>query len=248
MLEGDMKRILRVLAVAAIAVFVALPSVALAQSTSPSYGVDEVFFGSGGELNACSAGGEYCSKQSAGELTVGNTSSESYEAQAGFNTTDQPLLEVAVPDAVVDFGELDVQEESKDSATFQVRTYLASGYQVYLVGTAPKISAHTMDGMGDGTEGAPSMTGIEQFGINLVDVPIVQVPDLDFSFGVAGDLYDDAAVYAWPDTADETRAIAMSNKSSGQTNYTMTMVANMSGVTPAGVYMTALSVVVVPTF
>lgn len=248
MLEEDMKRILRVLVVAAIAVFVAVPSVVLAQSTSPNYGVDEVFFGSGGELDACSAGGEYCSKQSAGELTVGNTSSSRYEAQAGFNTTDQPLLEVAVPDAVVDFGELDVQEESKDSATFQVRTYLASGYQVYLVGSAPKIAAHTMDGAGEGLNGAVSTPGIEQFGLNLADVPPVQVPDGDFSFGVPGDLYDDAAVYAWPDVVDETRAIAMSAKSSGQTNYTMTMVANMSGVTPAGAYKTALSVVVVPTF
>lgn len=241
-----MKRILRVFAVFAVAVFVAVPSVALAQSTSPNYGVDEVFFGSGGELNACSEGGEYCSRQSAGELTVGSTSSANYTAQAGFNTTDQPLLEVAVPDAIVDFGELSVQSEAKDSATFQVRTYLASGYQVYLVGTAPKIPAHTM--MSIGETQSLSTPGTEQFGINLADTAPVQVPDTGFSFGQPVPPYDTAAAYAWPAAADETRTIAGSAKSSGQTNYTMTMVANMSGVTPAGVYKTALSVVVVPTF
>lgn len=241
-----MKRILRVLAVLAVVLFAALPSIALAQSTSPSYGVDEVFFGSGGELDSCSGGGEYCSKQSAGELTVGNTSSTNYEAQAGFNTTDQPLLEVAVPDAVVDFGELSVLTEGKDSATFQVRTYLASGYQVYLVGTAPKISEHTI--MSIGEIQSLSTPGTEQFGINLADTAPVQVPDTGFSFGQPVSPYDTGAAYAWPTATDETRAIAGSAKSSGQTNYTITMVANMSGVTPAGEYKTALSVVVVPTF
>jgi hypothetical protein len=58
------------------------------QSSSSSYQVNEVFFGTGGELNACS--GSYCSKQSAGELTVGNTKGTAFQAQAGFNTDRIP--------------------------------------------------------------------------------------------------------------------------------------------------------------
>jgi len=242
-----MKRFLRVFIVLAIVGVAFVPSLAFAQSTSPGYGVDEVFFGSGGELEACSEDGQYCSKQSAGELTVGSTSSDRYEAQAGFNTTDQPLLEVAV-NGSVDFGELSMSETRSGSASFQVRTYLARGYQVYLVGTAPKIASHTLAGMGSALTPAIAEPGIEQFGISLRDVAPVQVPDGDFSFGRAMAPYDQPAAYAWVDAADETRAIAESDKSSGQTNYTISMVANMSNITPAGHYTTSLAVVAVPVF
>jgi len=242
-----MKRFLRVFIVLAIVGVAFVPSLAFAQSTSPSYGVDEVFFGSGGELEACSEDGQYCSKQSAGELTVGSTSSSSYEAQAGFNTTDQPLLEVAV-NGSVDFGELSVSETRSGSATFQVRTYLARGYQVYLVGSAPKITSHTLAGMGNSSTAAFPITGTEQFGISLMDTEPVQVPDSGFSFGDALQPYDQPAAYAWPAAADETRAIAQSTTSSGQTNYTISMVANMSNITPAGRYATNLAVVAVPVF
>ena len=62
-----------------------VPSLAwAAQSNSSNYSVDEVFFGSGGELNACST--SFCSKQAAGETTVGNTSSSNFQAQTGFNS------------------------------------------------------------------------------------------------------------------------------------------------------------------
>src|ERR1700729_3951161 len=73
-----------------------MPAVALAggQSSSPDYQVNEVFFGSGGELNACSS--NFCSKQSAGETAVGNTSSPNFQAQAGFNTDRTPYIQFDV--------------------------------------------------------------------------------------------------------------------------------------------------------
>ncbi len=64
------------------------------QSCSSTYGVSESFFGSGGVDTCPTIGGnEYCAKQSAGELTVGNTKGGQYQAQAGFNTDRTPYIE-----------------------------------------------------------------------------------------------------------------------------------------------------------
>jgi hypothetical protein len=110
-----------------------LPTVTFAcatgqQSCSSSYSVGETFFGSGGNLNSCS--GSYCSKQSAGELAVGDTASTNYQAQAGFNTDRQPYLQMLVNTTSINLGVLNSGSTSAGTATFLVKTYLASGYVV----------------------------------------------------------------------------------------------------------------------
>jgi hypothetical protein len=220
-------------------------AVTTAQSTSTNYRVDEYYFGTGGELNACSS--SYCAKQSAGEAAVGNTTSTNYQAQGGFNTTDVPLLEVAV-NGSIDLGILDTSLTHTGVASIQVRTYLASGYNMIISGSAPTYGSNTLTTLAAPT---PSQTGVEQFGINLRDnatpnvgVDPAQYPDSSFSFGVP------AADYNIPDsfTYNNGAIIASSNKSSGRTDYTLSMIANIKPSTPAGQYTTNLSVVVVPTF
>ena len=80
------------------ALLVLAPAIVLAntvpQASSSNYRVNEIFFGSGGNLRACSS--TYCSKQAAGETGVGNTSSNGYQANAGFNTDRQPWLQFTV--------------------------------------------------------------------------------------------------------------------------------------------------------
>src|SRR5258708_38765685 len=73
-------------------------------SSSPDYQVNEVFFGAGGELNACST--NYCSKQSAGETAVGNTASPTFQAQAGFNTDRTPYIQIEVSITNINLGTL----------------------------------------------------------------------------------------------------------------------------------------------
>ena len=222
---------------------------AYAQSSSESYMVNEYFFGSGGELDACST--SYCSKQAAGEVTVGSTSSDFYMAQAGFNTTDVPLLEVAV-NGSVDFGVLSAQSTATGTATVQVRTYLASGYDIIVAGDPPKYgAAHTLDRL---ESPDPASAGTEQFGINLVENTTLgigsdpeQVPDdpsNPFSFGYAATNYNVDGAFMYEDGD----VVAKSDSSSGQTNYTVSFIANMSGATPAGQYTTELSFVVISTF
>lgn len=257
-----------------IVVFLFLCSVSFAapvyaqQSSSTNYQVNEVFFGSGGELEACS-GGQYCAKQSAGELTVGSTKSTNYKAQAGFNTDRTPWIEVSVQTPSVNMGVLDSSHPNIGTAQFYVKSYLSSGYVVQTVGTPPTYAGHTFT-----TPNTPatSSPGTEQFGMNLVantavtgavdgtgtsmpnfGTDPVQHTDAGFPsdpFGL-GDAYNSGSqVY---DTTNQFKytsgdIIASASSSSGYTYYTISYIFNISPVTPAGTYIMNQSLVATGTF
>ncbi len=229
------------------------------QSSSASYGVDETFFGSGGELNACST--SYCTKQSAGETAVGNSGSASYQIQAGNNTFRDNSLEMIVNAANIDLGVLTNTSTKTASATFSVKSYLASGYAVYTHSPGPKNSSHILQALGVPSSSA---TGSEQFGINLVantcpansspsglggcsgglGADPQEVPDSTFSFGQAAAGYNTADSYKYVDGD----VIAYSNTSSGQTDYTISYLYNISPVTPGGSYKIGHVLVATSTF
>lgn len=240
------KQILAGMSLFALAV-IACPTIALAaQSSSSHYSVDEVNFSSGGQLNACSA--NYCSKQSAGELVVGNTSSTNYQAHGGFNTNREELLEVSVNGGPIDLGVLDPSTTHAGSTTFSVRNYEASGYSVIISGASLHTATHTLAAL---TSPTAAQAGTEQFGINLrkntspnVGADVQQLPDSTFSFGQPMANYNTADKFQYVDGD----TIASSAKSSGETVYTMSVIANVNTGTPAGVYTGLLSVIVTPTF
>lgn len=229
------------------------------QSSSTNYGIDETFFGSGGELNACST--SYCSKQSAGETAVGDSSSANFRIQAGNNTNRDNSLEMIVTGANIDLGQLTNTTTKVATGQFSVKSYLASGYAVYTHSPGPKNSNHILQLLG--TPSASS-TGTEQFGINLVANACpantspsgpgacsgglgsdpVEVPDTSFSFGQAATGYDTADSYQYIDNS----VIAYSNRSSGQTDYTISYLYNISPVTPGGTYTLAHVLVATSTF
>lgn len=224
------------------------------QSSSSSYQVNEVFFGTGGELNACS--GSYCSKQSAGELTVGNTKGTAFQAQAGFNTDRTPWLEASIvgsPD--VDLGVLDTGSTKTGTVQFKVKSYLSSGYVVQIVGAPPTNSGHQLAPM----SGAASSVGSEQFGMNLrannlataspnvFGTDPVHDPDYPtepFSFGTVSAAYNTVNSFKY----NSTDTIASSVSSSSYTIYTISYIANISAVTPGGTYSTGQSIVATATF
>lgn len=233
-----------------IAVIFGATAVFAQQSSSPTYQVNEVFFGTGGELNACS--GTYCSKQSAGELTVGNTKGTAFQAQAGFNTDRTPWLEVDVTKSAVNLGDITPTSTGYDYAAFTVKSYLAYGYVVQIYGSAPTNSGHVIPPLATASAVNP---GTEQFGINLRDntapnigADPVQRPDGSFSgaysFGnyVSGYNTPDSYKYVSGDT------IAESLSSSGYTDYTISYIMNITAITPGGTYTTNHSVVATSTF
>lgn len=221
----------------ALLLIVCAPAVFAAQSSSSNYQVDEVFFGSGGEQNACSS--SYCAKQTAGEIAAGNMAATAFQAQAGFNTGREPYLAFSVAGGPTDLGYLSTAGAATASATFAVKTYLAHGYVVQVASDPPTStgSGHMLNALSSPTG---SSVGDEQFGINLVantapalfGAPPVQVPDNTFSFGSVASGYNTANQYKYV----KGDTIASSTRSSGQTNYTISFIYNISQLTPDGLY------------
>lgn len=212
------------------------PVVAMAaQSNSAHYQVNEVFFGSGGELNSCSAA--YCSKQSAGELVTGGTSSANYQAQGGFNTDRTAFIEFIVSNTNVNLGTLNAQSTKTANATFSVKSYLSHGYTVINASDPPTNTTHTMPSIAIPTA---STSGTEQFGMNLVanTSPVTfgagpsQSPDNTFGFGIVAANYNTPNLYAY--TKGDT--VAYSTSSTSSTSYTASYIFNVSNVTPGGIY------------
>lgn len=230
-----------------------LPNTVYAAYTSPSYKTDEVFFGTGGELDSKST--NYRSKQSVGETGVGNYNSANYQANAGFNTTDTPFLEFTVNGTNINLGTQSTSTTSTGTATFSVRTYLASGYVVISNSPPPINGSYTMAGM---AAQAVSAVGVEQFGINLVanstgcafPAPAnfgagpAQFPDTNFSYGSAATGYNVCGKYKY--VPGDT--IATSTKSSGRTDYTISYIMNVQTLTPGGTYTMNHSLVATSTY
>lgn len=228
---------------------VMMPAVAYAQLNSPNYQVDEVFIGSGGELEAC--GNQYCSQQSVGG-TGGESSSDNYGIMAGFGTPDEPTLSVIVNNDVIDLGVLSIDSPSAASTSFSVSNYLTDGYVVRINGSPPvNVSGPSSVPLTPLNSPNPSIPGTEQFGINLVansdpgiGVNPVQLPDSSFSYGLPTVAYGQENNFKYVDGD----IIAESLRESGQTDYTMSIIANIATTTPGGRYRTVLVVQAIATF
>lgn len=206
-----------------------------AQSSSSNYQLSEVFFGSGGSLDACST--SYCTKESAGELTVGSTSSPNYLAQTGFNSNRDPYIQMLVSNTNTNLGTLKTNSTATATATFSVETYLSSGYQVINASAPPSNGSHTMNALSSPTT---SQAGSEQFGINLVantnptnfGANPTYSPNNTFSFGIVDSNYSTPNYYMYSDGG----TIALSTASTSYTNYTISYIFNISNLTPGGSY------------
>ncbi len=227
---------------------IGLPATALAaQSSSSKYQVNEVFFGSGGQLNACST--SYCSKQAAGESVVGKTGSANFQAQGGFNTNREPYIEFTVGTTNVDLGTLTPTSTKVATAGFSVKTYLAHGYVVTNASDPPTNNTYTMKALAIPTA---AQVGVEQFGINLVanTVPVTfganptQGPDTTFGFGQVAAAYSSPNFYKYA----KGDVVAQSYLSTSYTNYTIAYLFNISNVTPGGSYLLKHDLVATSTF
>lgn len=175
-------------------------------------------------------------------------SSTGYQLEAGFNSSETPVLSVNVTSASANLGILSQAVAKTATATFNVKDYTSYGYIVQLVGSAPTYRGHELGHMA----GNASTPGTEQFGVNLrantspssFGQDPQQVPSGGFSFGVAAGGYGTPNIY----TYNSGDIIAQSLKTSGETDYTISYVANMSSTTPAGLYTANQSIVVVATY
>lgn len=227
---------------------------AMAQYSSNNYSANEVFFGSGGDNNQNSA--NYNASVSAGALGVGPGSSTNYQAYSGFLSPNEPFLELSIDSSLVDLGVLDPSNAKTGSADFHVRAYIDSGYTVQTLSNPPSYTSgaqsHTLTPMS--TLGASSV-GTEQFGINLVhntspatfgNDPSPQ-PNGTFANGVAATGYNTANQYKY-NLGDTIVQTPSGSSGWGLTNYTISYIANIQVLTPAGNYSMTQDLVVVATY
>lgn len=215
-------------------------------STSENYQMTEMQFGGGSTLESCS--GEYCAQATIGDMAAGESSNESTAATFGSNTPDQPLLEVIVDPGVTDFGVMETTKTSSKTMVVRVRNYMSDGYMLQIVGEPPKYGDHALATPKTPT---PSTPGREQFAINVaanttpaIGANPVQVPSSDMSFGYAEENYATANRFMYK-SGD---VVARSDSSSGRTDYTISMIVNVSADTPAGHYSGDYSAIVIPVY
>jgi hypothetical protein len=233
-------------------VLLALPvSAVFAQYNSSNYSANELQFGSGGELDSSSA--NYKAQTSIGSLGVDSGSSANYKGYSGFLTPNEPFLEFAIDSSSVALGTLDPAAAKTGTAAFHVRAYVDSGYTVQTLSQPPTQTSgtvHTLTGM---SSVGPSVVGTEQFGINLkantspatFGADPVPFPDSTFAAGVAFAGYSTTNQYRYV-IGD---SIAGSSGSGwGLTNYTISYIANINPLTPAGAYTMVHDLVVVATY
>lgn len=246
----DMKLMLRTcLVVVLVACFFFVGSIVHAQhSSSTNYQINESSFQVGGDIDSNSA--SYNARTSAGNIGVGDASSTNYNAVAGFITPSEEYLELNVTAGIADLGNLSDTTTGTANGTFYVRTYTASGYVV-------KTMSNTLTSEGGATitpmsSAGTSSAGTEQFGMNLVAntspttfgaAPAPQ-PDNTFAFGAAAAGYNTANNFKY--TVTDT--IALASKGIGQTNYTISYIANIGPITEAGTYTMVQDIVAIPTF
>jgi hypothetical protein len=219
------------------------------QSSSSNYSVSDVQIGGNGSaLKDCST--SYCAQEELGDTVDGHASSANYSAQFGSDVSNTPLLEETVTGGTQDLGTL--QPSSTSTATFsiKVRSYLSTGYSLYIDGAPPSQGEHTLKTMYTGCP-CTSQPETEQFGINLaanttpaIGSNAVQVPSGQFSFGSVTTNYSQSNLFMYHN-GDE---VAESSTSTGETDYTLSMIINVSNVTPGGQYSETFSSVVVPQY
>ena len=208
------------------------PVVALA-SSSTNYKIQEDFVGNSGVVNSSSATLK-SQQDAAGSIGSGDGSSASYSTKSGPSTTDDPTLSFIVNSTNANLGTLTTSTTATSTTTFSVLNYTSFGYVVQTVGNTPGNGAYHLAAINPAAVSSP---GTEQFGINLMansgfGAFPQQVPNSSFGFGTAAAGYNTANTYQYRNGD----TIALASKSSGQTIYTISYVANISTSTPPGNY------------
>jgi hypothetical protein len=221
------------------------PAVFAETSNSTHYQLNDSSFTAGSAKQTCST--SYCSQTSIG-ATGGDTAGVTTKATFGPVTESQPELQVIVAPGTSNLGVLTTTSTATKTTSVKIQTYLSSGYMLQITGAPPKYASHTL-----ATPSSPttSTQGTEQFGINLVanttpniGANLVQVPSGTFSFGVVNSNYNTANQFMY----NSGDVVAHSNSASGETDYTISFIVNISNDTPAGQYHGDYSAVVIPTY
>lgn len=215
-------------------------------SSSPNYQLSESEFNAGGSTETCST--EFCARVSIGSTAVGDSEGATSTASFGPVTSDEPFLEVIVDPGESNLGVLDAEHTASKTMVVRIRNYLSNGYTLQITGASPTYGDHSLATPTTPTAATP---GMEQFAINAapnttpaIGAAPVQVPDGSISFGEVNGGYNTPNLFKY--VSGDT--VGHSSRESGRTDYTISMIVNVSNKTPAGLYSGDFSAVVIPVY
>lgn len=220
---------------------------------SPGFRFTESVVGGGGLIQSNSASYETRGFV-LGDTAVGETNSSSYTFGAGNKTTPDPTLSVNITGPSANFGNFSPTLPAGATATFSVIDYTSYGYAVFISGDPLSYNGHTLPAM-SASPNDISSPGTEQFGMNLVaNSPPASPLSLGANFSYTDARFGKNAVIDSPyDTnghfqyIDGSR-VAHGASSSGETNYTISYIVNVSPLTPGGIYTSNQTIIVTGTY
>ena len=144
---------------------------------------------------------------------------------------------------VLNFGTLTNASTNTATAVICAIDYTSYGYSIYVYGASPSNGTHNLSSI---TSATTSNVGTEQYGMNLRanTSPISFGADPSGGFGTYASGYGTVNNYQY----NSGDIIANSAKSSGQTNFTASFIANASPATANGSYTGALSLICVGSY
>lgn len=217
-------------------------------TNSPNFEASETEFGAGAALETCS--GQYCAKATIGSIG-GEASSQNFTAafSAIEEGDEEPLLELMVEPGESNLGQLSIDRTATRTMLLHVRSHFAGGYTVQVVGTPPQFEGYVL---ATSLEPIASKKGSEQFGLNITantDPRVGSEPEY-----ISGDETSLQNIllpkYGTPNLFSYINGdiVAKTNSESSQIRYTVSMIVNVSGDTPAGHYSGDYSALVTPVF
>ncbi len=234
-------KIKEIIIILVISIALVLTHQVIASMQSANYKIWLDTFGSAGGSGASSALQMNSSLASpSGPMGTSNNFGE----KSGFAPIEnEPSIGFSVQGGELDFGQLSPAATAYSSHSFSAYTNSRFGYKIQVYGEPLHIVDHVMTAMGN--VAASSVPGTEQFGINLVENTVPAVGTNPFGgIGRVSDQYNSANQYAYSDGA----VVAYAPSFSYQTDFSTSVIVNISPYTPAGIYTTILTYEFVPVF
>jgi len=236
-----MKKIIKIIKLVVFVLLLVMAQQSLASMTSDNYKVwlDTLSSGGGGTTSS-----NYSIDSNFTDQAGANAQSANFKERPNFSAIgSEPTIGFSVQAASLNFGELSTSSTAYSSHAFSAYTNSEAGYTVKVLGMPLHSSEHTITQIGSIAQ--DSIPGTEQFGINLVSnsVPVIGA-DPAGGIGQAALNYNIANKYAYNDGD----IIAQSSSFSYQTDFTVSVIANIAPETNAGNYEATLTYEFIPVF
>lgn len=236
-----MEKIKKIISVVVISITLVITHEVIASMQSTNYKIWlDTLGSSGGSISSGTHSMDTSITAPSGPVGTSNNFGE----LSGFSPIEnEPTVGFNISAVNLDFGELSPGSTAYASHSFSAYTNARYGYKIKIYGESLHSADHIISPIGKIAVSAES--GTEQFGINLMDNTVPEVGLNPFGgVGHASANYNEQNMFAY----NEGDVIAYAPVFSYQTDFTTSVIVNISPYTPAGTYNTEITYEFIPVF